>query len=273
MKTTGATQIITGYFQFPVAFKRPEFNCQTIADGLKDADFDLLVLPEMCTTGYLFDSKKELLPFADCAQTGAFAGFLQDLSAQKQATLVAGMVERDGENLYNTAIVVSRGKWLGKQRKCHITDLEKKLFEEGDRWQCFDDGKIRFGVLICFDLWLPEAARLLALDGAKLYCCPVNYGGPWTGDIMRVRAMENGLPLVSCNRTGVESGLQMDARFCGESQIIDAAGNKLVQSRQETSLELTKLSIGPKGEAQGNVMCSDLLKEARRYTLSGPVYR
>lgn len=273
MNTTETTDTIAGYLQFPVAFKNPDLNRQTIADAVRAASFDLLVLPEMCTTGYLFDTKEELLPFAESAETGVFARFLQDLSAQKQATLVAGMVERDGDTLYNTAIVVSRGKWLGKQRKCHLSDLEKKLFEEGDAWQCFDDGKIRFGVLICFDLWVPEAARLLALDGAKLLCCPVNYGGPWTGDIMRVRAMENGLPLVSCNRTGVESGQQMTAHFRGESQVIDASGNRLIQAGEETGLGLTVLSIGSKGAIQGNVMCSDLLKHARRYTLSGPFNR
>ncbi|AMP12902.1 nitrilase-related carbon-nitrogen hydrolase [Collimonas pratensis] len=261
--------MVAGFFQFPVAFADLERNMQIIQQALAQASFDLLVLPEMCSTGYMFDSREHLLPYGESAEDGVFVEFLLALSAQKQATLIAGMVERNGDALYNTAVVLSRGKHLGKQRKCHLSKLEKKLFDAGSSLQCFDDGNCRFGVLTCFDLWIPEAARVLARDGAQLFCCPANYGGPWTTGLVRTRAMENGSYLICCNRSGREAGVDFQAHFRGESQILGRMGEVLLAAQEETLLGLQ--AIYPTDAAiKSNVMCDDLMAEARRYHLHGP---
>lgn len=262
--------IIAGFFQFPVAFADLQGNMRTIRQALAPASFDLLVLPEMCSTGYMFDTREQLMPYGESAEDGVFVEFLLALSAQKQATLIAGMVERDGNALYNTAVVLSRGKHLGKQRKCHLSKLEKKLFDAGSSLQCFDDGNCRFGVLTCFDLWIPEAARVLAKDGAQLFCCPANYGGPWTTGLVRTRAMENGSYLICCNRTGREDGAGFQAHFRGESQILGRMGEVLLAAEEETLLGLQ--AICPADAAvKSNVMCDDLMAEALRYQLLGPL--
>ncbi|MDP5009471.1 MAG: hypothetical protein NWQ13_10965 [Glaciimonas sp.] len=259
----------SGFFQFPVVFGDREANFQRIQDGLKDAEFDLLVLPELCTTGYLYASREELARYAESARDGITVAFLLALSKLKQATIIAGIAERDGEDIYNTAIVVSHGRWLGKQRKCHLTRIEKKIFSAGSSLSCFDNDLCRFGVLTCFDLWIPEAARLLARDGAQLFCSPVNYGGPWTSDLVRIRAMENATYLISCNRTGHESRAGIDAHFRGESQIIGAMGDVLLKATGDTFLGLCDIDPHTT-RIKANVMCDDLMAEALRYDLSGP---
>lgn len=260
----------SGFFQFPVAFGDRAANLQRIQQGVKDAAFDLLVLPELCTTGYLYASREELTPHAESARDGASVEFLLALSALKQATIIAGIAERDGENIYNTAVVVSHGRWLGKQRKCHLSRIEKPLFSAGTALTCFDNGAYRFGVLTCFDLWVPEAARVLVRAGAHLLCSPANYGGPWTTDLARVRAMENASHLIACNRTGHEHRNGTDAHFRGESQVIGPMGDVLLKASTDTALGLCDLAIDT-AAVKANVMCEDLMAEADRYVLSGPI--
>lgn len=259
----------SGFFQFPVAFGDRPTNLQRIQQGLQDAAFDLLVLPELCTTGYLHASRAALKPHAESARDGATVAFLLTLSALKQATIIAGIAERDGEDIYNTAVVVSHGRWLGKQRKCHLSRIEKPLFNPGTALTSFDDGRCRFGVLTCFDLWIPEAARVLVREGAQLLCSPANYGGPWTTALARVRAMENASPLIVCNRTGREQRAGADAHFRGESQIIGTMGQALLEAAGDTCLGLHDLQMDA-AAIKANLLCDDLMAEARRYVLSGP---
>jgi hypothetical protein len=126
-----------------------------------------------------------------------------------------------------------------------------------------------FGVLTCFDLWMPEAARLLVRQGAQLLCCPANYGGPWTTQLARMRAMENATPLICANRTGVEMYAGVEATFRGESQIVGPMGEVWTSATEETALGLS--IIDPTAHIlKANPMCDDLMEEASRYALSGP---
>lgn len=257
------------FLQYPVSFGDRAANFKQIRKIVDSAQFDLLVMPELCTIGYFHASHEALLPHAESAFDGPTAQFLMQLSAERNATLIAGIAEHEGEHIYNTAIVVSKGRWLGKQRKCHLTRFEKSIFTAGNSFACFDDGVCRFGVLTCFDLWIPEAARLLVRQGAQLLCSPVNYGGPWTTQLARVRAMENATPLICANRTGMEMYLGEEATFRGESQIIGPMGEVWATATQETSLGIS--TIDPTAYIlKTNPMCDDLMDEALRYVVAGP---
>jgi omega-amidase len=261
--------MLSGFLQYPVSFGDPAANFNKIRDAVGSAEFDLLVMPELCTIGYFHDSREALSFHAESALDGPTAEFLLQLSAEKNATLIAGIAECDDDRIYNTAIVVSRGRWLGKQRKCHLSRIEKLLFTPGDSLACFDDGACRFGVLTCFDLWMPEAARLLVHQGAQLLCCPANYGGPWTTRLARIRAMENATPLICANRTGGEMYAGAEATFRGESQIVGPMGEVWTSATAETSLGVSV--IDPAAYVlKANPMCDDLMEEASRYALSGP---
>ena len=261
--------MLTAFLQYPVSFGDPAANFRQICDVVDQAQFDLLVMPELCTIGYFHDSREALFRRAESALDGPTAQFLLKLSADKNATLIAGIAERDGDYIYNTAIVVSRGRWLGKQRKCHLSRIEKVLFTPGDSLTCFDDGICRFGVLTCFDLWMPEAARLLVRQGAQLLCCPANYGGPWTTQLARIRAMENATPLICANRSGVEMYEGVEVTFRGESQIVGPMGDVWASATEQTALGLSR--IDPAAHVlKANPMCDDLMEEASRYALSGP---
>ncbi|MGL4858881.1 MAG: carbon-nitrogen hydrolase family protein [Enterobacteriaceae bacterium] len=258
-----------GLLQYPVSFANPTHNFRQIEQALQGQQFDLLVLPELFAIGYFHPDRAALQASAECAREGASVQFLLQLSADKQATLVGSIAEREGDRLYNSAIVVSRGRWLGKQRKCHLPAIEKRLFSAGEGFTTFDDGQCRFGVLTCFDLWMPEAARLLVQQGAELLCAPANYGGPWTTEMVRIRALENATPLICCNRTGMERWQQEEIHFCGQSQVIDGLGQVVSCAQQETQADFADLHTLQEACSQ-HPLSQELRKERGRYHIKGP---
>ena len=177
------------------------------------------------------------------------------LAAQHGVVIVASLFERRAAGLYhNTAVVLERdGRLAGKYRTMHIPDdpgfYEKFYFTPGDLgFQPIDTSVGRLGVLVCWDQWYPEAARLMALAGAELLLYPTAIG--WDPDdeaaekerqrdawmlSHRGHAVANGLPVLSCNRVGHEpspigaSGI----RFWGSSHVLGPQGELLAEAKRD----------------------------------------
>ena len=98
-------------------------------------------------------------PCAQPVPAGSFTHQMRALSQQYGCTLVFGLAERDADRVYNTAVVVSKGRYVGKYRKIHLSDFEKKLFDRGGENRVFEVDGLTLGVQICFDLWFPETSR------------------------------------------------------------------------------------------------------------------
>jgi predicted amidohydrolase len=145
--------------------------------------------------------------------------------------------EREGENLYNTAVLVGPGGLLGRYRKMHLFMDEKDIFEPGDLGlPVFDIGLCRIGMLICFDWMFPEVWRILALKGADIICHPSNLVIPGLCQkAVPVHSVCNRVFVVTANRIGVER----DLTFTGLSTIADPRSNVLLQAssdREEVGL-------------------------------------
>ncbi|MBD8526298.1 carbon-nitrogen hydrolase [Pseudomarimonas arenosa] len=174
------------------------------------------------------------------------------LAAKHVVVIVASLFERRAPGLYhNTAIVLERdGRLLGRYRKMHIPDdpgfLEKFYFTPGDLgFEPIDTSVGRLGVLVCWDQWYPEAARLMALAGAELLLYPTAIGwDPNDPDDEKQRqrqawilshrghAVANGLPVLSCNRTGFEASPTGGAgiQFWGSSFVCGPQGEYLAEA-------------------------------------------
>lgn len=171
---------------------------------------------------------------------------LGELAKELKVVIIASMFEKRAAGLYHntTAVIDADGSYLGKYRKMHIPDdpgyYEKYYFTPGDLgYQVFDTQYAKIGVLICWDQWYPEAARLTALKGAEVLVYPTAIG--WdleekNGEInreqyqawqtiQRSHAVANGIPVVSVNRVGVENGQQ----FWGGSFVANAFGRVIFQ--------------------------------------------
>lgn len=254
-----------GFYQFDVAHGQPKVNHQKVKKALQGKVFDLMVLPELFTTGYLFASADNLLPHTEDLSNSATVKMLQKLLQKTQAHIIAGIAEKEGDRIYNTAILVNARGLVGKQRKVHLTRLEKTIFSPGSTFNLLKAGDVPIGIITCFDAWFPEASRQLMEQGAQILCQPANFGGTHTLDIMKVRAMENVVFTITANRIGQENEAGTKTSFRGESQITDPAGKLLSKTTQSESLQI--MEIDPEQAKQkDNVMCDDFEREWKRYS-------
>jgi predicted amidohydrolase len=143
---------------------------------------------------------------------------------------VCGLLERDGDALRNSAVLVSPGGLVGTYRKTHLPFLGVDRFTvPGDELPVYETPLGRIGVEICYDLRVPEVTRTLALRGADLVAHPTNFpmaARVQTELITVARAAENRVYLLTANRVGKERW----GEFCGWSQIVDPFGRRLAEA-------------------------------------------
>lgn len=223
----------------------------------------LVVLQELHNSLY-FCQTEDVANF-DLAEPipGPSTQFYGELAKRLGVVIVTSLFERRSAGLYhNTAVVIERdGTIAGKYRKMHIPDdpayYEKFYFTPGDLgFRPIDTSVGRLGVLVCWDQWYPEAARLMALQGAEMLIYPTAIGyestdtpeeqqrqrTAWT-TVQRGHAVANGLPVVTVNRVGLEpdpSGQTNGIKFWGSSFVAGPQGELFYQAsdNEEESLIL-----------------------------------
>ncbi len=205
------------------------------ADVLK-ADADLIVLPELFATGYYFESTEQARSLAEPAASGPTTQRMAAWAAETGATIVAGLAERDGDTLYNSAVVATPNGWLGTYRKTHLYAEETRHFAPGDSgfpvWTVTDRQRrpYRLGVMVCFDWIFPESARSLAMNGADVIAHPSNLVLPHCPNAMPIRALENGVFTATANRIGTESNGADSLTFIGRSLICSPSAEVLASA-------------------------------------------
>jgi N-carbamoylputrescine amidase len=148
-----------------------EFVAQAAAQGAQ-----LIVLPELCNTGYVFETREEAFALAETIPAGPTVQGWIEAAAKHRVILVAGITEREGEVLYNSAVIVGAQGYIGTYRKNHLWGAENLFFEPGNLGMpVFHVGAGRIACAICYDIWFPETFRLAALQGADLLCVPTNW--------------------------------------------------------------------------------------------------
>lgn len=212
------------------------------ADGAQ-----LIILQELHDSLYFCQTENTDLCSLAIEIPSDVTGFYSALAVETKSVLVTSMFERRAPGLYhNTAVVFdSDGRIAGKYRKMHIPDdpayYEKFYFTPGDLgFEPIDTSVGRLGVLVCWDQWFPEAARLMALNGAEILIYPTAIGwessdsadekerqrDAWT-TVQRGHAIANGLPLIAANRVGHEpdpSGVTGGITFWGSSMAVGPQG-------------------------------------------------
>lgn len=234
-------------------------NFQKAIDGIVSAaeqGAQLVCLQELHNS--LYFCQDENTDKFDLAETipGETTEQLQVVAQNNQIVIVASLFERRASGLYhNTAVVIdSDGKIAGRYRKMHIPDdpgyYEKFYFTPGDLgFKPIDTSVGKLGVLICWDQWFPEAARLMTLAGADILLYPTAIGwdrqdsqeeqlrqlNAWQ-TVQRGHAIANGIPIVVCNRTGFEphpTDTTTGIEFWGSSFICGPQGEILAQAGKD----------------------------------------
>ncbi len=231
-------------------------NMQRLADGIRSlaaSGAQLVVLQELHNTPYFCQT--ENVDYFDLAEPipGPSTHYFGAVARECGVVIVTSLFERRAPGLYhNTAVVIERdGSIAGKYRKMHIPDdpayYEKFYFTPGDLgFRPISTSVGKLGVLVCWDQWYPEAARLMALQGAEVLIYPTAIGyaltdspdeqqrqrEAWT-TVQRGHAVANGLPVVSVNRVGFEpdpSHATDGIQFWGSSMVVGPQGELLHRS-------------------------------------------
>jgi len=220
----------------------------------------IVCLQELFTSLYFCDEENyDNFALAE-AIPGPSTEALSKVAAEHHVVIVASLFEKRAQGLYHntTAVIDADGTYLGKYRKMHIPDdpgfYEKFYFTPGDLgYKIFKTKVATIGVLICWDQWYPEAARITALMGAELLIYPTAIGWALTQDaqtneeqynawqtIQRSHAVANGIPVVSINRVGMEAGV----RFWGGSFIANPFGSLIYKgSHDQEETAVTEVDL------------------------------
>ena len=136
----------------------------------------LVVLPELCNSGYVFDTREEAFALSEEIPAGPTCQAWAGVASKHGLHIVAGIDERDCDALYNSSVVIGPHGYVGTFRKVHLWNKENLFFEPGNLgFPVFKTPIGRIGTFICYDGWFPESYRLCALQGADIVCVPTNW--------------------------------------------------------------------------------------------------
>jgi predicted amidohydrolase len=238
----------------------------------------LVVLPELANSGYVFADRDEAFSLAEELPNGETTQIFTEAAQRLGIHIVAGIAERAGERLYNSAIFTGPSGPIGVYRKLHLWGDEKRFFEPGDLGvPVFDTPLGRIAIAICYDGWFPETYRLAATQGADLVCVPTNWVPmPAQPDdrpamattLAMAAAHSNGLAIACANRIGTERGQP----FIGQSLIVGGDGWPLAGPASSDQEELLYAAIDLKRtRAQRTLSASNHVLRDRRADVYDPM--
>jgi N-carbamoylputrescine amidase len=209
-----------------------EWNLRNTLDFIGrscDQGAKLIVLPELCNSGYVFDNRAEAYELSEEIPNGPSCKAWIKAAQEKNVYIVAGIAERDGLNLYNSSVLIGPEGYIGLYRKLHNWYEEKLFFEEGNLGLPVFQTKIgRIAMIICYDKWFPEVWRICALKGADIICSPTAWVPhaheegmyPLADYLCMAAAHCNSVFVAVADRTGTER----ETQFVGYSIIVGPDG-------------------------------------------------
>lgn len=192
----------------------------------------LIVLPELSNCGYYFANRQDAFEHAEAVPNGRSMQAWIEFASLHRVYLAAGLSELDGMQLFNTSVLIGPNGFIGKYRKAHLWNLEKLWFTPGNTgFPVFDTAIGRIGMLICWDIWFPEVARILSQQGADIICSLNNWvwtppplfdeaGKCMASYLTMTAAHVNNVFIAAASRIGEER----DSRYLGCSLIAGTNG-------------------------------------------------
>lgn len=238
----------------------------------------VIVLPELTSSGYVFASREEAFSLAETVADGDATEVWTEAARRLNVYVVAGLAERDGDRLFNSAIVAGPQGLIGRYRKLHLWGYEHLFFEPGNLGcPVFHTEIGRLAAVICYDAWFPETYRMLAAQGADIVCMPTNWvpmpNQPsdrmaMANMLVMANAHSNGLNVICANRIGTERAQP----FIGQSLIVGAQGWPLAGPAAADSEEILLARINLKQSRQARHLnpFNDVLRD-RRDDVYGPL--
>lgn len=209
-----------------------------------DSGARLIALPECAISGYAIDDPAEARRLAE-PDDGPSVAAVAQICARSGVSVAFGLLERDGQRLYNSAVLVGPDGLVGKHRKSHIVRVAADAHVEcGDAIEVFETAGMKLGMMICYEVRFPEIARVMALNGAQVVVVVANWpvGAEVNPEIMSpARAAENNVHVLAANRCGTEGTLS----FIGKSAIHLPNGERIARAGTEEEMLFAEITPGP----------------------------
>lgn len=205
-------------------------KCLEFLETAAKKNAEIIVFPECALTGYCFSSLEESFSVAESV-FGPSSRAIASLCKELNVYTIIGFLERDGDKYYNSIALIGPNGVKGTYRKLHLPFLGIDRFvNPGDQpLKIFETEVGRIGMNICFDIRIPESARVLTLLGAESIMLPTNWpkGAELVPKyVINARAYENRVNVIAVNRVGKERGFE----FIGQSKIVDYSGKTLAEA-------------------------------------------
>lgn len=243
-------------------------NIEQALTLLESHPAEIYVLPELAFTGYEMTDAAQARDLAEPAHEGPTVQAVADFCRRRRAWVAYGFPEASSGQVFNSGSLWGPEGRVGTYRKVHLFGREKKLFAPGDLgFSVWETPFGPVGMMICFDWFFPEAARTLALAGARLLLHPANLVLPHCPQAMITRCLENRVFAATADRTGADPGDKGPVRFIGQSQMVSPRGEVLVRLGEEEGVGTVDINLE---EARDKRLSSgnDLFQERRP-----PLYR
>lgn len=185
--------------------------------------FDFCVFPELFGTGYTWDeSSKQVI----MEKQKMIEAWLKEISLQYNCVVISGIGRYDKGSFYNSAVIYDNGKFVDYYDKTHLFRGEKEIFQSGVDFKVYHLSNVTVGVLMCYEIGIPEIARTIALKGAEIIFAPFAYGrSRWVtyDTLTKARAIENACYICTSSTPGAHEAFD----FLGHSRIIAPSGEIL----------------------------------------------
>ena len=231
----------------------------------------LVVLPELCNTGYMFHTREEAFAVSEPVPDGRTVRAWSEVAAKHRLHLIAGICERAGAKLFNSAVLIGPDGYIGTFRKVHLWNEENLYFEPGDLgFPVFHSAIGRIGMAICYDGWFPETYRLTALQGADIVCVPTNWV-PIPGQAQGREAMANILTMAAAHSNSIyiacadRVGTERGQSFEGQSLIVGHTGWPVAgpASRDKEEILIAEIALGEARRARNWNAFNQVLRDRR----------
>ncbi|TNE48273.1 MAG: hydratase [Deltaproteobacteria bacterium] len=224
-QTPKAQKLAVAVVQWEVVFGDAQANRKASLPLLQQAASEgaqLVVLPELCNTGYGFSSNEEVHAWAEPLD-GETVSFWIQAAKDLGIVIAGGLAEREGDKAFNSLVLVDGDGVVGCYRKIHLFDREKRWFQAGHAWVVVPVCGTQVGLMICYDSWFPESARILTLMGAEVILMAgcVRHESHWTepqgtpvASLQLANAHVNSVFVASALRSGEEKGDSFSGQSC-----------------------------------------------------------
>ncbi|MBP5750590.1 MAG: hydratase [Firmicutes bacterium] len=219
-------------------------KCLAYANEAADNGAQLIVLPELCVSGYVFANREEAFALSEPVPEGPASQAFLKLAMERKVYLYAGLNENCGDRLYNTAMLFGPDGVVGKYRKLQIWDDEYLWFEPGDLGlPVFHTPIGRIGMLVCNDCWYQELYRILAMQGADIIIAGVDGPArPHAPFDMNTFVVFHAMAAANCSNVyvavAVRTGIERNEEFAGRSVIVDNTGAIIAGPASKTEEEI-----------------------------------